>query len=180
MNCHPLYGSSIFCFLLSSLAIVLACVCCCYHFTKDDDDFPFALFCCAYCLLVLFIGIAIAGTVMVFQNIDVVTNGYYVNSTSVKPRPGDNISGGDGVVNNAFTTTTSTDSVDGTTSDDIDGGAGDDITRSYLVYCSLTELPLLVVLLTYVLGIGIVLTAFFACIFAFGKNSKANQHYYVT
>lgn len=51
------------------LSISLGCLCCFYHWVKDDDDLPFAIFCMAYCLLLLFIFVTIAGTVVVFTRI---------------------------------------------------------------------------------------------------------------
>ena len=53
-------------------------MCCGYHWVKDDDDLPFAIFCAAYCLLLLFIFTTIAGTTVVTTHFDMIMNGTYV------------------------------------------------------------------------------------------------------
>lgn len=68
-ECHTLQGAVIFCQLMGGLSIALGFLCCSYHWVKDDDDLPFAIFCVAYCLLLLFIFVTIAGTVVVFTRI---------------------------------------------------------------------------------------------------------------
>ena len=69
MECPTLNGAVIFCILTGILSLSLGFLCCCYHWVKDDDDLPFAIFCVAYCLLLLFIFTSIAGTVVVFTRI---------------------------------------------------------------------------------------------------------------
>ena len=69
MNCPTLNGAVVFCILLSVLSLSLGFLCCCYHWVKDDEDLPFAIFCVAYCLLLLFIFVTITGTVVVFTRI---------------------------------------------------------------------------------------------------------------
>ena len=54
---------------MGALSLSLGFLCCCYHWVKDDDDLPFAIFCVAYCLLVLFMAVTITGTVVVFTRI---------------------------------------------------------------------------------------------------------------
>lgn len=68
-DCPTLHGAVVFCQLMGALSISLGFLCCCYHWVKDDEDLPFAIFCVAYCLLLLFIFITIAGTVVVFTRI---------------------------------------------------------------------------------------------------------------
>ncbi len=69
MECTSLNGAAVFCFLISALSFSLGLLCCTYHWVQDDDDLPFALFCVAYCLLLLFMFVTIAGTVVVFTRI---------------------------------------------------------------------------------------------------------------
>lgn len=68
-KCPTLHGAVIFCQLLGALSLSLGFLCCCYHWVKDDEDLPFAIFCVAYCLLILFMSVTIAGTVVVFTRI---------------------------------------------------------------------------------------------------------------
>lgn len=68
-DCPTLHGAVIFCQLMAALSLSLGLLCCCYHWVKDDDDLPFAIFCVAYCLLLLFMAVTIAGTVVVFTRI---------------------------------------------------------------------------------------------------------------
>ena len=78
VDCPPLTGGAIVTFILAILSISLACMCCGYHWVKDDDDLPFAIFCSAYCILLLFIFTTAAGTAVVFTHFDTITNGTYV------------------------------------------------------------------------------------------------------
>ena len=74
-KCPVLLGGAVFCYLMASLAIFLGLVCCCYHWVKDDEDIPHALFCVAYYLLLLFIYTSVAGATAVFTHIDTISNG---------------------------------------------------------------------------------------------------------
>ena len=74
-SCPSLLGTSVFCYLLSSLALALSILCCCYHWVRDDEDLPHAIFCMAYCLLLLFIFTSVAGTTSVFTHYDSISNG---------------------------------------------------------------------------------------------------------
>ena len=74
-NCPSLMGGTVFCYLMASLAVFLGLLCCCYHWVKDDEDLPFALFCVAYYLLMLFIFTSVAGTTAVFTHYDTISNG---------------------------------------------------------------------------------------------------------
>lgn len=77
MDCQPLTGATVFCFLMAILAFSLGCLCCCYHWVREDEDLPFAIFCTAYCLLLLFIFTLVAGATAVFTHLDVVVDSKY-------------------------------------------------------------------------------------------------------
>ena len=82
VHCPQLTGAAVFCFLMAILAISLGCICCCYHWVKDEEDLPFAIFCVGYCLLLLFIFTVVTGTTVVFTELDLIFNNVG-NSTSV-------------------------------------------------------------------------------------------------
>jgi len=85
VNCPSLTGASVFCVLMAILAISLGCICCCYHWVKEEEDLPFAIFCVGYCLLMLFMFTVITGTTVVFTRFDLIYDGEATvgNSTSV-------------------------------------------------------------------------------------------------
>ena len=74
VHCPQLTAASVFCFLMAILAISLGCICCCYHWVKDEEDLPFAIFCVGYCLLLLFIFTVVTGTTVVFTEFDLIFN----------------------------------------------------------------------------------------------------------
>ena len=82
VHCPQLTGAAVFCFLMAILAISLGCICCCYHWVKDEEDLPFAIFCVGYCLLLLFIFTVVTGTTVVFTEFDLIFN-TAGNSTAV-------------------------------------------------------------------------------------------------
>ena len=122
-----------FCVLMATLSISLGLLCCCYHWVKDDDDLPFAIFCVAYCLLLLFQFVTIAGTVVVFTHIHPIGPN--------QPPPYKN-------VNYNVTATES---------------------------CGMTELPLGILVICYILAIAFVLMSYFACILALGASSDVED-----
>ena len=73
-----------FCYLMGILSLCLGLVCCCYHWVRTDEDLPHALFCMAYCLLVLFIFTSVAGTTSVFTHYDTISNGTDYDSSIQK------------------------------------------------------------------------------------------------
>ena len=75
LNCDHLMGASVFCFLMATLSIFLGFLCCCYHWVRNDEDLPSAIFCAAYGLLVLFICVTVAGTTVVFTRVDLIFDG---------------------------------------------------------------------------------------------------------
>ena len=77
-------GGIVFCYLVACLSLVLGLVCCCYHWVRSDEDLPHALFCVAYCLLLLFFFTTIAGTTAVFTHYDSITNGTHYDLHSNK------------------------------------------------------------------------------------------------
>lgn len=82
VHCPQLTAASVFCFLIAILAISLGCICCCYHWVKDEEDLPFAIFCVGYCMLLLFIFTVVTGTTVVFTEFDLIFN-TAGNSTAV-------------------------------------------------------------------------------------------------
>lgn len=74
-----------FCILMAILAISLGTLCCCYHWVREDDDLPFAIFCVAYCLLLLFIFLSGAGTTVVFTHYDTISSGSYTRGNETVP-----------------------------------------------------------------------------------------------
>ena len=74
-ECPSLTGATVFCYLFGCLALSLGLVCCCYHWVRDDEDLPHAMFCVAYCLLLLFIFTSVAGTTSVLTHYDILSNG---------------------------------------------------------------------------------------------------------
>lgn len=81
-GCPTLTGTAVFCYLMACLALCLGLLCCCYHWIKTDEDLPHALFCVAYCLLVLFIFTSVAGTTAVFTHYDTLSNGTHYDIES--------------------------------------------------------------------------------------------------
>ena len=125
------------------LSISLGCLCCFYHWVKDDDDLPFAIFCVAYCLLLLFMFVTIAGTVVVFTRIhplgpDQPPPGIPLPHTGTPEG---------GVASSPHTGTTT--------------GAD----------CGMVELPLGVLVICYFLSVGFAMMSYFACILALGATS---------
>ena len=125
MNCPPLTGTYVFCFLMAILAISLGFLCCSYHWVRNDEDLPFAIFCVAYCLLLLFIFVSVAGTTALFTHKELIISGNYTNS-------------------------------DGQTID-----------------CGMSELPFVVVAISYVIGALLAVISYCACILALGATSDA-------
>jgi uncharacterized membrane protein HdeD (DUF308 family) len=74
-KCPSLTGASVFCYLMGILSLCLGLLCCCYHWIRSDEDLPHALFCVAYCLLLLFIFTSVAGTTSVFTHYSTLSNG---------------------------------------------------------------------------------------------------------
>ena len=74
-GCPSLTGAAVFCYLIGILSLCLGLLCCCYHWVKSDEDLPHAIFCMAYCLLLLFIFTSITGTTSVFTHYNTITNG---------------------------------------------------------------------------------------------------------
>lgn len=64
---------------MGSLSLCLGLLCCCYHWIRTDEDLPHALFCVAYCLLLLFIFTSVAGTTSVFTHYNTLSNGSHYN-----------------------------------------------------------------------------------------------------
>ena len=83
-ECPSLTGAAVFCYLMGILSLCLGLVCCCYHWVRSDEDLPHALFCMAYCLLVLFIFTSVAGTTSVFTHYDTISNGTDYDSSIQK------------------------------------------------------------------------------------------------
>ena len=133
VHCPHLTGAAVFCVLMATLSISLGLLCCCYHWVKDDDDLPFAIFCVAYCLLLLFQFVTITGTVVVFTHIHPIGPN--------QPPPYKN-------VNYNVTATES---------------------------CGMTELPLGILVICYILAIAFVLMSYFACILALGASSDVED-----
>ena len=79
-ECPGLTGTAVFCYLIASLALCLGLLCCCYHWVRTDEDLPHALFCVAYCLLLLFIFTSVAGTTSVFTHYETISNGTQYDS----------------------------------------------------------------------------------------------------
>lgn len=142
-ECPRLHGAVVFCLLMGTLSISLGFLCCCYHWVKDDDDLPFALFCVAYCLLLLFMFVTIAGTVVVFTRIHPLGPN--------QPPPGVPFPPGS---NNTQTLTSGTGGV----------AVGEQ-------ECAMVELPLGVLVICYVLSLGFAFMSYFACILALGATS---------
>ena len=86
-ECPTLIGASAFCYMIACLALSLGLLCCCYHWVRQDEDLPHALFCMAYCLLVLFIFASVAGTTAVFTHYDTLSNGSHYDTHSHKDVP---------------------------------------------------------------------------------------------
>lgn len=101
---------------------------------KDDDDLPFAIFCVAYCILLLFQFVTIAGTVVVFTHIHPVGPN--------QPPPYDDFS----------TVPVASES------------------------CGMTELPLGILIICYVLAIAFVMMSYFSCILALGASSDVEDN----
>lgn len=118
---------------MAALSISLGFLCCSYHWVKDDDDLPFAIFCVAYCLLLLFQFVTIAGTVAVFTHIHPIGPN--------QPPPYENTI-------QAYMETES---------------------------CEMTELPLGILVICYILAIAFVLMSYFACIIALGASSDVDD-----
>ncbi len=146
MQCQGLHGAVVFCLLMGALSISMGFLCCCYHWVKDDDDLPFALFCVAYCLLLLFMFITIAGTVVVFTRIHPLGPN--------QPPPGVPFPPG----SNATQSPTS----EGVTNSVSAVGMGE---------CDMVELPLGILVICYVLSLGFAFMSYFACILALGATS---------
>ena len=122
-----------FCILMAILSISLGFLCCCYHWVKDDDDLPFAIFCVAYCILLLFQFVTIAGTVVVFTHI------HPVGPNQPPPYESTTIP----VASNS---------------------------------CGMTELPLGILIICYILAIAFVMMSYFACILALGASSDVEDN----
>ena len=129
-----------FCILMAILSISLGFLCCCYHWVKDDDDLPFAIFCVAYCLLLLFQFVTIAGTVVVFTHIHPIGPN--------QPPPYEDAAS---KIVNANVTSIASES------------------------CGMTELPLGILVICYILAIAFVLMSYFACILALGASSDVED-----
>lgn len=123
-ECPSLTGTTVFCYLMACLALCLGLVCCCYHWIRNDEDLPHALFCVAYCLLLLFIFTSVAGTTAVLTHYDTISNGTHYNADSHE-----------------------------------------------VVSCGMTYLPVVVMVLSFVLGAFFVLMSYVACILALGATS---------
>ena len=134
VHCPHLTGAVVFCILMAILSISMGFLCCCYHWVKDDDDLPFAIFCVAYCMLLLFQFVTIAGTVVVFTHIHPIGPN--------QPPPYDDPTTAVPPVSNA---------------------------------CGMTELPLGILVICYVLAIGFVMMSYFACICALGASSDVDD-----
>ena len=151
-QCHGLHGAVVFCLLMGTLSITMGCLCCCYHWVKDDDDLPFALFCVAYCLLLLFIFITIAGTVVVCTRIHPLGPN--------QPPPGVPFPPGSNATHHQALT-----------SGGVAGHAADALSAAGEKDCSMVELPLGVLVICYMLSLGFALMSYFACILALGATS---------
>ena len=119
-----------FCILMAILSISLGFLCCCYHWVKDDDDLPFAIFCTAYCLLLLFQFVTVAGTVVVFTHIHPIGPN--------QPPPYESTM------------------------------------TSMISDCGMTELPLSILIISYILAISFVVMSYLACILALGASSDVD------
>lgn len=146
---------------MATLSISMGCLCCCYHWVKDDDDLPFAIFCVAYCFLLLFIFVTIAGTVVVF--------------TRIHPLGPDQPPPGIPLPNTTLTATVDTDvGVAAGTESTVGVAAGTESTVGVAAgdeHCSMVELPLGVLVICYSLSLGFAIMSYCACILALGDTS---------
>ena len=147
MQCPTLNGAVVFCLLMSILSISLGLLCCCYHWVKDDDDLPFAIFCMAYCLLLLFMFITIAGTVVVFTRIHPIGPD--------QPPPGIPLPN----------------SVDVQDVLKAESQPNRTVLGAGAKECDLLELPLGILIICYFLSIFFFVMSYIACIIALGATS---------
>lgn len=166
-DCPTLHGAVVFCVLMGLLSICLGFLCCFYHWVKDDDDLPFAIFCVAYCLLLLFMIVTIAGTVVVFTRIhpigpDQPPPGIPLPNKNATSSSSSLLNKEEGAVGVASTSLPSPPG-EGVTPPTNRTEAGKD--------CSMVELPLGVLVICYFLSLAFVIISYMACILALGATS---------